>query len=792
MAQINEETPVKKNTWAIDLAQTDTEVKQSGIELMHAEEGKYLGAQKSKEGILIFHGGTRIKINNYILLADTVKINPETGELLGEGGVSLNDGFQTIKGARFFYNNNLRSGILYDIDGFIKPLYILGDYAKLTASENFIISAAFLSTCEAETPHYFLKVRKMWLRADNQFVALGIVYYIGQAPVFYLPFIVQTDLGTGIHTVLGYNTSQGYYLQNSYFYGFSKNNPVLPENALFMFDFYQNDGIYFGTYANKKTPRLDYDINLGIASRTVRNEIVTGTPGGKSETWYEVNAYLNPRWNSSVDKDSQSALNLIFEAYNNPTFNNVFKQRTIPDNTLNSIAFNRTLYIPAQRIDSLLWRGVYSENWLDNSLVISAEKVQSWNNFAQGNAYYPVSDIFPSLSFRKNWYVVKPSGRYFQGISSNTELRTGIAHQFNQGELFHTVNFLDVRSGLNAYFPLHNLIVFQPGIGYGIKGQFYNVESLTDKIENAKKSYQYWYTLDKLFIGPSFFKATAMYGFQWATVETITDTYFRQERENKLYLVLSSDLAPFGSISMGSSRDLRKLPGPFSEKNQWDPFYFTAFFDYDFINHDNVFLPDAYTPNTYFLGIGTSESFFYNIRFNTPGINSLSLFLQTGGYQFLFFDRVEKAKAGFNWVHDFLNYNKNRIQLFMETRVAFFTYWSAEFSIITNVYNTGTNASPYQYVGEALANTFNPNYMNSPFELNEFKVLIEHDLHDWLLQLSYSIKQNWLNYGSQGQNYAGYYEQGVYLTFTLKGFKGLGLPKTQINTQQNPMLYGLP
>jgi hypothetical protein len=789
------ENKIAEKQWAIDLVQKDNDQKSSGIELMHAEEGKYLGAQKSKEGILIFHGGTKVKINNYILLADTIKINPETGELLGEGGVTLTDGFQIIKGTRFFYNNTLRVGVLYDVDGFLKPLYVMGNYAKITSIDNLVISAAFLSTCEAETPHYYLKAKKIWLRSDNQFVAIGIIYYIGQAPIFYLPFIVQTDLGTGIYTLLGYNSSQGFYLQNSYFYGFSKNSYLLPANATLMFDYYQFDGLYAGTYINKRSENLNYDITLGIASRVTRFEIFpTGAISNLNQTWHEINAFINPRWHSDSDKDSQSALNVNFESYSHPTFDQIFKQRYIPDNTINAIAINRTLYSPAARKDSILWKGVYSENWQDNSLVVTIENKQTWNNYKKGFQYYPDYETFPSLLFKKNWYIVKPTGKYFQGITNNIDLGTGISHQYSLGELFHTINYLDARSGINAFFPLHNLIMFQPGIGYGIKGQFYNSESVTDKLENEKKSYQYLYTLDKLFLGPSYFKSTLSYAFQWATVETITDPYFKQERENKIYLTLSSDFAPFGYLSLGSARDLRKFPGIFVEKNQWDPLFITTIFDYDFINHDNIFLPEIYTPNTYFLGIGTSESFYYNIMFDSPGINSLSLYLQSGGYRFFLLDRVEKVKIGFNWVHDFLNYNRNRVLLFLETRVDLLKYWRIDLSVNTTVYNTGTSESPYQYVGETLGSIFTSDNTNSPFELNEFKVIIEHDLHDWVMQLSYSVKQSWISYGIQGQNYAGYYEHGVYITFTLKGFKGLGLSNTQLsrfNPRENPDTYGL-
>jgi len=792
-SQNNLENKNLENKWAIELNQQEADKNHSGIELMHAEEGKYLGAQKSKEGILIFHGGTRIKINNYVLLADTIKINPETGELFGEGGVTLTDGFQIIKGSKFFYSNSLKVGILYDLDGFVKPLYIIGEYAKVTSTENLIISAAFLSTCEAETAHYFFKVKKIWLRPDNQFVAIGIVYYIAKVPLFYLPFLLQTDLGTGIHSLIGYTTFNGIYLQNSYFYGFSKNNIILPSNAMLMFDFYQFQGFYFGTYMNKKSKNLDYDISIGIASKIIQDQIVPnqGTISNSREVWHEVNALLNPRWSSSMDKDAISALNVTFEQYNDPAFDKTFKQRTIPDNTINAIAIYRTLYYPAQPRNSLLWKAVYSENWQDNSFVVVIDKYQQWQNYLNGYNYYPVHEIFPSLTYKKNWYVVKPTGSVFQGISNNIDVVSRIEHQYNQGQLFHTLNYLDVKSGLNAFLPFHNLISLQPSIGYGVTGQFYNNGSAIDNLENDKKSYQYFYTLDKLFLGPSFLKSTIMYALKWATVEKITDPYFKQERENKLYLLLSSDFAPFGSISLGSARDLRKLPGVFKEQNQWDPFFVSAFFDYDFINHDNIFLPEVYNPNTYFLGIGTSESFYYNINFNKPGINSLSLYLQTGGYRFLIIDRLEKAKIGFNWVHDFINYNRNRIQFIMETKAAFLKYWWFGLNLSTNVYNTGTQASPYQYVGESFVTMLNSNNANSSFELDKIEVSIEHDLHDWLMKFSYSITQNWIYYGKNNQNIAGYYDHGIYVSFTLKGFNGFGIPKTQINPREIPIPYGL-
>lgn len=794
------------NGWKLDESQGDKNLKNKpGIELMHAEEGKYIDLKKSKEGILIFQGGIKIRINQYILSADTVKINVDTGEILGEGGVTLSDGLQVLRGSRFFYDNRLKSGVLYAMDGFFKPLYVMGDYAKVSSSSNFMVAAAFLSTCNAELPHYFIKVKKIWIQPDNRFVALGVVYYVGQVPVFYLPFLVQTDIGTGIRTLFGYNTSRGIFLQNSYYFGFLRGG-VLPTSAALLFDYYQYDGLYVGTFLNNKSPNLHYDILLGLGAQTqkdfvngkVTNDIVQSNGSIQRVALplqYELNVNLKAKWKESFEKDTQSQINVIFEQYNSSSFNQVFKERKIPENTIDSMAFMQSPGNPMAPINLITWKVDYSENWRDNHLLISIYRVSRWNKFQdQYNNYvydfYPDQEVLPQIRFTKSWYIVKPVSRFFQGVTNDIDLGTGIQSTFDQGKLFHNMNYADLKTGVRAFFSLFNIIGLTPSVGFGIKRQFYNSETPVEKLENQRQSSDYLYSTNSLFLGPSFFKITAVHQFKYDIAQNILHPFFKAERQNMLGFAVTSDFAPYGFIQASASRDMRQYTFASSEEDHWSPLSVSGVLDYDFANKDNVYLIGLYRPDNFFSQISAKETFYYDIKFKNPLLNIFDVFFQTGGYRFLFINKVKLLKLGVSWNHDFLNYKRDRIRLVFETQFNVFKYWNFNFFVAGNVYSPGTADAPYLYLTQDIFNSPTTN----PYNLDELKLEIEHDLHDWVLRLSYSIKQIWIPFGSSNVNYAGYYEQSVFLSFDLKSFGGVGLPKTQLyrfNPRDYPDQYPL-
>ncbi|MDH4198927.1 MAG: hypothetical protein OEV66_00960 [Spirochaetia bacterium] len=823
-----------KNDWKVENFQSLTENKEfSGVELIHAEEGKYLGAQKSKEGIIIFHGGIKLKINNYYILADTVKINPDTGEILAEGNLTLTDGVQTLKGSRFLYDNAIQAGVLYSLEGklnqenpgkktttgasleqeSLKPLYLMGDYTKISSMENFLISAAFLTSCEAENPHYYIKAQKIWIQPDNRFVILGAIYYAGGIPVFYFPFIFETDFGTGIRTLFGSSTAKGFYLQNSFFYGFSR-SAILPESSILMFDFYQYDGLYLGTFLHKKTSDLGYGISLGIASHM--GKMITKTGEGSSNSGqiitnniinpdgsiehlpleYEINAEINKSWNQSFQKDAKSQIKINFQQYSSNDFEVFFKNRKIPMNTLDSIALQND---PASLIgvrDRLDWSAIYSEDWLDNHFTLAVSKLWKWNILPQiknSFGYYPDSDVFPGITFSKSFYVVKPAGAMFQGIQNRTDLSTGISHVYsntptkeqylNNDNIFHTVNSLNITNGFYAFFPLHNLLNFQPSVGYGITTTSYNAETPVETKENAIKSYQYVYSQNSLLLGPTFFRSSINYSLRYATVQKIPDPYFGAFRENKISMSISSDLAPYGVISLGTARDMRQFPGKSSEIDHWDPVSANVDFDVDFINNDNLFFPAASRPDNFFFGMGAGDTFYYNIRYNAPGQNIFDLYLQAGGYQFFFLDRIQKIRAGIAWSHDFLNYNNTNFRLYLEASVYLFKYWQLSFSISGLAYKLGTQNKPYLNLSNIL------NFEKTPFYLDQMSLSLEHDIHDLTIQLSYALKQSWIPFyiiAGNYTNYAGFYESQILLVFSLKGFKGNNSWSNPISSNDNP------
>ena len=74
--------------------------------------------------------------------------------------------------------------------------------------------------------------------------------------------------------------------------------------------------------------------------------------------------------------------------------------------------------------------------------------------------------------------------------------------------------------------------------------------------------------------------------------------------------------------------------------------------------------------------------------------------------------------------------------------------------------------------------------------MESFFASIEHDVHKWVLRLTFSSKRRTIYTGSYMRDRVSFLEQTVYLSFTLKDLGGAGLPYTEVY-RYNPMDTGV-
>ena len=327
--------------------------KRKLIELIRSSNTQYLSFEEGRNGILIFRGGVVVKIGTDILHAETVKYNPDSGELYGEGLVTFQTESQKIEGEQFIYDNNTGQGVMYNGRSNSKPLFYFGEQIQQIKPNTFLLTKATFTSCDLPNPHFLFDAKKMWIYPNNRVAAFSILYKVGKTNVFYIPFLFQNQFGTGILTAYGYNDTQGHFLQNTYYISIppvtGKLSPYFfftPQDSKLIFDIYQYAGQNFGTLLRHKSKQLFYNFDLAAVNYQVSNRICEattgnnackqivsnvikkedGTIGRENQFWWKINGILKANWINWTNV--YSYINTEFKHYRHQNYESEFGTKT--------------------------------------------------------------------------------------------------------------------------------------------------------------------------------------------------------------------------------------------------------------------------------------------------------------------------------------------------------------------------------------------------------------------------------------------------------------------------------
>lgn len=807
---LSPQTSTTENTSGTETQSANRELpdKAPAVELVRASEAEYITFEEGKEGVLIFRGGILLRTGTGTLQAETVKINPHSGEIYGEGNITLNDGNQLVQGDRFIYDNSTGQGVIYRISTRVEPVYYMGDTLKQVSPDTYLVSMAFFTTCDLENPHYHFKARKVWMYTDNQIVALHVLYYVGNTPVFYWPMLFETDIGTGIITQYGHNDLKGHFLQNTYYYGITSDRDSLyiPNNGKLMFDWYQKGGVFFGTRFIKESDFINYDLDIGIADYKQRDiiydynddgsELVTnlvkradGSYGTVHEFWWKAKADISATFDRSNRYDSQSSLFLRFENYNDKRFNEEFGRRFEPETTLGAIKYGRN-FTTGTGVHNLTWQVMYSENWNNNHFSLEMSRQLAWyeRSDEEQSKYLPVYDLAPKLRFSKNIQLLDASGSYFAGGWLNLQTGGSINRYYSDGEEVKTLFNGDGMAQFSVFFPLLRWVTLTPSAGYGFFHQFARQADATLEEETSRASYQYIFTRDTLRIGYPELYTQAIYTYRQGFDEKKVDPTFGHQRAHGVNLSVISDLNPVAHFSVTASRDLRRYPYELLEQERWSPLHARAQIDYDFVHgFSGNYYGLRQRRKNHFLGVGMQNDYVYLIRFLRDATNDLNIYYRMGGYKLFMFKELLELKTGFNWHHDYGNLKQSGILFSWEIDILLHDYWRLLMGANSRadrleIYESSHAA--YVPFLEDLGNSLNPfdfnARQNASINLESFHAVVEHYLHRWIMRFSYHAARRSIAFGRQLKDRMTYYEQTFYFSMNLRDFQGFGIPKTEL------------
>lgn len=800
------------------------------IAIENASEGEFLSGEDDQRGVLKLYGRIRVRLPNGVFTADRVIVDRQRQEIYGEGDVVYTEPGAEIRAERILYNLELQNGIVYNAAGYSDPLYFVGRNLQQIGENRYALSHAFFTTCAAEKPHYNFTAHRLWIYDNNKIFAVGALYYIGGVPLLPLPFLFASDWGTGIIAQAGYSQVQGWYLQNTYQFGVpdAVYSAWQPQAYRFKYDYYQNTGSAGGVELYKFSPSLSYIIDVGAAdyrrygiagdvrdSDQVRitNQVqrCVGTPGQAgyycttgevNERWYKIFTLLSYR-NQSFQDNVVRNLFLRYEDYNNQLYEYEFGGRFQPTSTIPALYENGESARGLIRA-STNWNIVYSEQRNDLNIRVAATRNNIWRSTTDPieGQYLPVTDVAPTIDISKRINLgelpLLESAVYWDhalhtDLTKQYTTTTRADGSFKSLE-FKNLNNNSYRTGFRTFVSFFPWITIQPGVGYGIQKTVTEAKNTSAADEQsleqeaARNSYQFWYTEDRLTIGPDllFFSATYRYkrsfkedALDAPTVNLTGFTGRQKVHETEARL----EFNPFTNFTVSASSvyDHRRLPYDVSAGERWSYPVLRADLYLDFINWFREDRENLLSRNrVHFLGLRLINDYVYDPQLRRDHSNVFGATLEMGGFDLWLLERLRYFEMSYYWYHVYYDPTLDHMRFGLKTDLQLWSWGYLELELESRAVDAGRyDNDSRNRAGTSNAVDFSSDVLESSglagaerrqqavFNTSFFRSALILDLDDWEYRLGYEIEQRTIFGGQTSVEVANFYDNRVFFSLTL-------------------------
>ena len=183
-------------------------------------------------------GGVRLEQAGVSLLADSVTYSRLTGNALAEGEVLLQREGATVTADRLSMNLVSQRGQLDNAELFVKKgnFHARADAVEKTGPQEYRLKGGSFTTCDGEDPSWRFEASDVKLSLDELAYARNAVFYAGDVPILYTPFLifpVQRERQTGLLLPrLGQSSKKGLYIDQPFYWAVNQSQEVTFDLAL--------------------------------------------------------------------------------------------------------------------------------------------------------------------------------------------------------------------------------------------------------------------------------------------------------------------------------------------------------------------------------------------------------------------------------------------------------------------------------------------------------------------------------------------------------------------------------
>lgn len=170
-------------------------------------------------GTFLATNGVMVRYGEAVLVAERAMVNQETGEALAEGRVRVQQGEQIWAGEHIRYNFHTRQMEAEHFRTGRSPVFAAGEAltGDLT-NEVYTASNAYITTDDVAEPATKVRAKSIKIIPGKSFEARNAVLYVGNLPVFWLPYYKRSLAmrANNFNLTPGYRSRYGPFLLTSY------------------------------------------------------------------------------------------------------------------------------------------------------------------------------------------------------------------------------------------------------------------------------------------------------------------------------------------------------------------------------------------------------------------------------------------------------------------------------------------------------------------------------------------------------------------------------------------------
>jgi len=247
-------------------------------------------------------GNVEVLIKGARITCDRIVVNSETKDIQAEGHVRFVDKGTVVEGDKVIYNFQDKTGVIIDANFRSNPYFAKTKEMQKVSEEEFVCLGGYATTCSLDRPHYRIKSKKINFFPGNKIQTKEDIFYLGNAPLAYLPEYNHSLRDPLMHVQVtpGKSKDWGYYLLSLYHYDLKEN-----VTARIYADYRNNLGLAEGFGFNYKTQKFGKgDFKFYYTHERDKNQ-----PEGTTDKFERYLARWRHNW--SID----SATRLITEYY---------------------------------------------------------------------------------------------------------------------------------------------------------------------------------------------------------------------------------------------------------------------------------------------------------------------------------------------------------------------------------------------------------------------------------------------------------------------------------------------